>query len=208
MRRLLRTLLTCCLTLNASCSAATTVTPQPLLGSTQSIVHSPFCKKYMCRALPVSQGGGFSIYLYDHLDAEMTRVDFKFDKNKQFLYAEFQLSESFYDDRGVTERESSMLHDFYKAATGKALPLGISVSQGERYSEDVTHCIEDAKSQKSKRYVYSKTGLQMVKTKAREDASLECYTGSESLKPGRYQPVVSIGFKNRINDLVNDKIDY
>jgi len=196
-----------CLTLTSPCSAAT-LTSRPLLGSAQSVVHSTFCTKYRCRALPVRQGGGFSIFLYGHIEEYRTRVDFKFDRYRQFMYAEFQLIEASRTDRGVTERESSMISDFYTAATGKVLPLGIRVSQGERYSEDVTRCIEQAKAQPGNRFIYSEAELPLTDTGARATASLECSTGSRSLKAGKYQPVISIGFSNNSDEFVNDKVYY
>ena len=208
--------------------ATSILTPSPLLGSTQSVIHSPFCVKYQCRPLNPSQSRGLYLTLpgdealaglisdglvqgmtdVTGLNEYRTFVDFRFDRHKQFLYAEFQLRETATADRGVYTAESALIYEFYKVAVGKALPLGLARSQGNPFSRDVDNCIEGAKVSVNSRKDYLKSSVKLQTSRTSDTITMQCYTGRATNRKGYYSPIVSIGFRARASDFVSDSVFY
>lgn len=216
-----------CIGLGALTLAAS-ATARPLLGSTQSIINSNFCKKYLCKPLNPNQSRGFYLYLpgdeslselrrsgllegdsdITGLNENRTFVDFRFDSKKQFLYASFRLRDASYKSRGPYIKESAVIYEFYKLAIGTTLPEGLSKTQFGYGNDDIYKCIEQAKMSSSKRIIYKKIKMYLNVDKVYDDVTLECDVSVTSPSKGYYNPVVAIGFRGRSNDFINNNTYY
>jgi hypothetical protein len=145
-------------------SQAQNKTSVPLLGSTQDITKSEFCKQYKCQSMPRENGLGYLLALPSDLSwdeimqfesskgktqpqlwSEFRTIMFsKYDTKKQLINIEFQLQDEFRNNRVIQSDQSKMLADAMRYAVGKILPLDTSL--GEKYSPDISECFAQARA--------------------------------------------------------------
>jgi hypothetical protein len=136
------------LTLLVSCfSQAQNRSSTILLGSTQSISNSDFCKKYKCKAVYDKQLGVLTHYLLT-LDTKFsaeTTFSPRYDQKKQLVYSEFGLREDFRSNRFASYDESEMLADFIRYATGIKLNLEKNVLN-RNFAPDILTCFAESRA--------------------------------------------------------------
>lgn len=124
----------------------------PLLGSTQDIAKSDFCKKYKCSAVYDKQLNVLTHYV---LTVEGQDPDFferlgrtiilpRYDAKKQFRYAEIRLQKDSKRNLGTSNAESELVADFLYFALGKKFPL-IKDALNEKYSPEIEDCFSDVR---------------------------------------------------------------
>ncbi len=118
----------------------------PLLGSTQDISKSEFCKIYKCKAVYDKEKGFLTHYILNlpgdnpafFKTTGRTEMSIKYDSKKQIIFFEFRLQEDSRNNRIIANNESKMLADAMRYFVGKMLPLDKNY-KGD-HSSDVDEC--------------------------------------------------------------------
>ncbi len=118
-----------------------------LLGSTQSVINSDFCKKYKCKAVYDKQLDVLTHYLLTLNTKFSTETIFspRYDKKKQLIYAEFNLREDFRSNRFASYDESEMIADFIRYAIGIKLNLEKNAFN-RNFAPDILTCFAESRA--------------------------------------------------------------
>jgi hypothetical protein len=178
-----------------------------LLGSTQDITKLPFCKTYKCRqAAPgnfLRNGINGTVtkvyYLYVPSNVYLSDTDdppdfmITTDKKRQVTSLEFRFTSQPVNNRSILSDQNILLVDVIRITVGKILPLDMSL--GEKYSEDILNCLDEAKAKtkgnKEHTMLTGKIMLQVDKLKAKY--RVRCFAPFNSTKTNQlYNPTFII----------------
>jgi hypothetical protein len=132
-------------------SIAQTQNQKVMLGTTQDIAKSSFCKKYQCQPKYDKQAGILTLYILNiprqdpGLFAKLGRVQLlpDYDSKKQLTYIAVNLQEDSKTNIGINYFESAMLADLLYSVVGTKLELKKQFDFS--YSPDISDCFSDVR---------------------------------------------------------------